>query len=77
MYAQSQQPHLRPGQDVLDGTLVGQAQAGDQHTFEALVHRYHPYLASYIRFYLKESELVADVLQQVYLQLSTRPCRPC
>lgn len=68
-YAQSRQSRLRPGQDVPDGALLGQAQAGDQHAFEVLVQRYHPHLAGYIRFYLTESDQLADVLQQVYLQL--------
>ena len=34
---------------VPDGLLVGQAQAGDQYAFEALVNRYHRPLASYMQ----------------------------
>ena len=55
--------------EVPDGVLVGQAQAGDQRAFEVLVNRYHCSLASLIASFLKESEQVSDVLQQVYLQL--------
>jgi len=67
--AQSRQSRLRLGQDVPDGALVGQAQAGNQHAFEVLVQRYHHHLAGYIRFYLTDDDQLADVLQQVYLQL--------
>ena len=56
-------------QGVPDGDLVGQAQAGDQRAFEFLVSRYHHPLVSYIRAFLKDSDQVSDVLQQVYLQL--------
>lgn len=33
--------NLLAGQEVPDSVLVGQAQTGDQHAFEALVNRYH------------------------------------
>ncbi len=57
------------GQEVPDGVLVGQAQAGDQRAFELLVSRYHHPLESYIRVFLKDGDQAYDVLQQVYLQL--------
>ena len=66
-YAQPRQYSVLQG--VPDGVLVGQAQAGNQRAFELLVSRYHYSLVSYIRVFLKDSEQVSDVLQQVYLQL--------
>jgi RNA polymerase sigma factor (sigma-70 family) len=57
------------GQEVPDGILVGQAQAGDQRAFELLVSRYHRPLVSYIRVFLKDGDQVSDVLQHVFLQL--------
>jgi len=68
-YTQPRQYSVLQGQEVPDGVLVGQAQAGDQRAFEFLVSRYHHPLANYIRSFLKDGEQVADVLQQVYLQL--------
>ena len=68
-YAQPRQYSVLQGQGVPDGVLVGQAQAGDQRAFEFLVSRYHCPLVSYIRGFLKDGELVYDVLQHVYLQL--------
>lgn len=68
-YTQPRTSNLLAGQEVPDGALVGQAQAGDQRAFEVLVNRYHRQLASYIRFFLKDGDQLADVLQQVYLQL--------
>src|SRR5258708_7342306 len=67
--AQPRQYSVLPGQEVPDGVLVGQAQAGDQRAFEFLVGRYHRPLAHYILGFLKDGEQVSDVLQQVYLQL--------
>lgn len=55
--------------EVPDGVLVEQAQAGDQCAFELLVNRYHRSLANFIGGFLKDGEQVSDVLQQVYLQL--------
>jgi len=68
-YAQPRQYNLLQGQDVPDGVLVGQAQAGDQRAFELLVSRYHCPLVSYIWDFLKDSEEVSDVLQHVFFQL--------
>src|SRR3989442_6783221 len=68
-YAQPRQYSALQGQEVPDGVLVGQAQAGDQRAFEFLVSRYHRPLANYILGFLKDGEQVYDVLQQVYLQL--------
>lgn len=66
---QAQKSRLLQGQGVPDGVLVEQARAGDQRAFECLVNRYHRSLASYLAGFLKDDEQVADVLQQVYLQL--------
>lgn len=68
-YAQPRPYSVLQGQEVPDGVLVGQAQAGDQRAFELLVSRYHGPLVSYIRAFLKESDQAYDVLQHVYLQL--------
>src|SRR6266705_2635776 len=68
-YAQPRQYSVLQGQEVPDGVLVGQAQAGDQRAFEILVRRYHCPLVSYIRGFLKDSEEVSDVLQHVFFQL--------
>jgi RNA polymerase sigma factor (sigma-70 family) len=68
-YAQPRQYSVLQGQEVPDGVLVGQAQAGDQHAFELLVSRYHCPLVSYIRVLLKDGDQASDVLQHVYLQL--------
>jgi len=67
--AQPRRSNWLPGQEVPDGALVRQAQAGDQRAFEALVNRYHPQLVSYVRSFLKDGDQIADVLQQVYFQL--------
>ncbi len=65
----ARQYSILPGQGVSDGILVGQALAGDQRSFEILVHRYHHPLVSCIRGFLKDDEQVYDVLQHVFLQL--------
>ena len=67
--AQPQIPRVRERQAVPDGMLVGQARAGDLGAFEVLVNRYHRPLASYTGGLLNDGEQVADVLQQVNLQL--------
>ncbi len=69
LYAQPRQDSVLQGQDIPDGILVGQAQAGDQRAFELLASRYHCPLVSYIRGFLKDSEEVYDVLQYVFFQL--------
>jgi RNA polymerase sigma-70 factor (ECF subfamily) len=68
-YALTRESSVLAGPGVPDGVLVRQARAGDQLAFECLVNRYHRSLASYIGGLLKDGEQVADVLQQVYLQL--------
>jgi len=68
-YAQPRQYSVLQGQDVPDGVLVGQAQAGDQRAFELLVSRYHCPLVSYIQGFLKDDDLAYDVLQHVLFQL--------
>jgi RNA polymerase sigma factor (sigma-70 family) len=66
---QPRKSSVRELQDVPDGVLVEQAQAGDQRAFETLMNRYHHPLASHIGSFFKDSEQVFDLLQQVYLQL--------
>jgi RNA polymerase sigma factor (sigma-70 family) len=68
-YAQPRQYSVLEGQEVPDGVLVGQAQAGDQRAFELLVSRYHCPLVSYIRVLIKDDDLAYDVLQHVFFQL--------
>jgi len=69
LYAQQRRDSVLRGQEVPDGVLVGQAQAGDQSAFELLVSRYHCPLVSYIRGFLKDDDQAYDVVQHVYLQL--------
>jgi DNA-directed RNA polymerase specialized sigma24 family protein len=66
---QPQKLGARQGQEVPDGVLVGQAQAGDQRAFEVLVNRYSRRLARFIGSILKDDDQLADVLQHVFLQL--------
>src|SRR3989454_4450197 len=56
---------------IPDHVLVGQARAGDELAFEALVDRYHGPLLRYIRGFLNDDEQAYDVLQFVFLQLYT------
>ena len=69
LYTQPRQDSVLQEQEVPDGVLVGQAQAGDQRAFELLVSRYHCPLKCYIRGFLKDSEEVDDVLQHVFFHL--------
>jgi RNA polymerase sigma factor (sigma-70 family) len=68
-YVQQRNAPLAAG--IPDNVLVGQAYAGDEHAFEALVGRYHGPLLRYIRSFLNDDELAYDVLQFVFLQLHT------
>jgi len=69
-YAQTIQQRGTPReQGVPDGTLVKLALAGDQSAFDTLVNRYRSVLASYIRRFFKDSEMIFDVLQHVFIQL--------
>ena len=65
LYALTRKHSVLQCQGVPDGTLVRQAQAGDQRAFELLVNRYYRSLASYVVGFLKDGEQTADVLQQV------------
>ena len=56
---------------IPDSVLVGQARAGDEHAFEALVSQYHGPLLRYIQRFLKDDEQAYDVLQFVFLKLYT------
>ena len=66
-----QQRYTPSAAGIPDSVLVGQAHAGDEHAFEALVGRYHGPLLRYIRRFLNDDELAYDVLQFVFLQLYT------
>ncbi len=55
---------------IADSLLITRILAGDQSAFEALVHKYERPLRGYIWRILKDEELMADVLQHVFLQLS-------
>lgn len=55
---------------ITDDLLVKQAVAGDQRSFEALVRKYERPLRGYIWNILKDEDLMADVLQHVFFQLS-------
>ena len=66
------QQHCAPQEArISDSVLVGQARAGDEHAFEALVGRYYGPLLRYIRRFLNDDEQAYDVLQFVFLQLYT------
>ena len=68
-HAQPQHDSILQRNEVPDGTLVGQALAGEQVAFESLVHRYHQQLMGFIWSMLKDHDQCYDVLQYVYLQL--------
>jgi RNA polymerase sigma factor (sigma-70 family) len=55
--------------EISDGLLVCQILAGDQRAFEALVHRYHVPLFSFICHYLNDYDQASDIAQQTFLQL--------
>ncbi len=67
-HAYSRKSSIRQRNEPADGVLVGQAVAGDERAFEALVSRYQPSLLSYIQRILKDKEQANDVLQEVMLQ---------
>ncbi len=52
-----------------DGDLVKQAQSGNQAAFETLVERYHVPLHRFIARYFGDYDQRSDVLQQVLIQL--------
>jgi RNA polymerase sigma-70 factor (ECF subfamily) len=53
----------------VDGVLIQQALAGDEHAFEGLVRRYQGPLFQYIYHFVGDYDLACDVFQQVLLQL--------
>jgi RNA polymerase sigma-70 factor (ECF subfamily) len=55
--------------DITDGTLVQQALAGNQSSFEVLVRRYNTQIFNFICHYLNDHDLACDISQQVFLQL--------
>ena len=52
-----------------DGDLVKQALAGNQAAFETLVERYHVPLHRFIARYFGDYDQCSDILQQVLIQL--------
>src|SRR6266487_7170724 len=55
--------------EIADGVLAQQTLAGDQHSFEVLVHRYSAPLFNFICRFLGDYDQACDILQQVFLQL--------
>ncbi|GHO96474.1 RNA polymerase sigma factor [Reticulibacter mediterranei] len=53
---------------LVDQVLTEQALAGDQAAFEVLINKYESPLRGYIWRILKDHDLMADVLQHVFLQ---------
>jgi RNA polymerase sigma factor (sigma-70 family) len=66
---QTQHLSSRLPSDLTDGTLIQQAQCGDQGAFEMLVDRYSDVLFRLIARILQDEHLAHDVLQHVFLQL--------
>ena len=54
---------------IHDGELVYQAQQGSQEAFELLVERYRIPLASFISRYISDYDQRSDMVQQVLIQL--------
>ncbi len=71
-------------QTSVDGVLIQQARAGDEHAFEGLVRRYQRPLFQYIYHFVGDYDLACDIFQQVFLQLyrslptirTTQPLKP-
>lgn len=55
---------------LVDHMLVKQVLAGDQRAFEVLIKKYEQPLCGYMWRILKDQELIADVMQSVFFQLS-------
>jgi RNA polymerase sigma-70 factor, ECF subfamily len=49
--------------------LLSYQSTPDNHVFEELVHRYEKELYGYLRHYLGDAEMAADVFQQTFLQV--------
>lgn len=69
VYASSSEQMNKLIRSWQDGDLVKQAQAGNQVAFETLVERYRVPLLQYIASYLRDADQRSDVLQQVLIQL--------
>jgi RNA polymerase sigma-70 factor (ECF subfamily) len=57
--------------EMTDGALIELILAGEQNVFETLVSRYQHSLFSFLCHFLRNSELAADVLQDVFVKLYT------
>jgi len=55
--------------NLSDGTLVQETLYGNERAFEALIHRYGPFLFSFIYHLLGDYDRSCDVQQQVFLHL--------
>jgi len=55
--------------ETSDSALIARTLAGEDHTFECLVNRYHAPLHNFIGRCLKDYEQAGDVLQFVFMQL--------
>jgi len=72
MHPQVQRPNkIDMRYTISDDMLAKQALAGDQVSFEVLMNKYERPLRGYIWRILKDDDLMADVLQYVFLQFYT------
>lgn len=55
--------------DISDGMLVQETLHGNEQAFEVLIHRYGPFLFSFIYHLLGDYDRSCDVQQQVFLHL--------
>jgi len=56
-----------------DSALLRLYHQGDQRAFEQLVERYHPHLFCYLMKVLRDSDMVGDVMQHVWIQCAFAP----
>jgi RNA polymerase sigma factor (sigma-70 family) len=56
-------------QQESDSMLIEQAFQGNHKAFEILMHRYSPYLFTFVRKHSTDHETAEDILQSVFLQL--------
>ena len=65
MQAEKRRPH---GEEVSDSLLAERTLAGDEDAFAILVHRYRPWLFSFICHLTHNGSEAEDILQQVFLK---------
>src|SRR5581483_7877154 len=61
---------------LTDNALLQLYHQGDQRAFEQLVERYQPHLFCYLMKVLRDSDMVGDVMQHVWIQCAFAPS-PC